>query len=79
MRKYTVGDCIRQGFLAGRHFFVFVVNDECIDHNAPIERIRNYLYEEVFPYVEENYKFESVVWSNKFKGFLVQVQRPMDF
>lgn len=73
MSKYTVGDSVCQGFLAGRHFFVFVVNEEHSNQNAPIERIRDYLYEEVFPYVEDGYKFESVVWLNKFKGFLVQV------
>ncbi|WML43117.1 hypothetical protein [Neobacillus sp. PS3-40] len=78
MKKYTVGDCVRQGFLAGRHFFVFVV-DGGIDHNAPIEKIRDYLKEEILSNVQKGYKFESVVWSNKFKGFLVQVQKPMDF
>jgi hypothetical protein len=77
MRKYTVGDSVRQGFLAGRHFFVFIVDG--IDHNAPIERIRDFLKEVILPNVEEGYEFESVVWSNKFKGFLVQVQKPFDF
>ncbi|MEH7250295.1 hypothetical protein V7114_26440 [Neobacillus niacini] len=78
MRKFTVGDSVRQGFLSGRHFFVFVI-DSGVDPNAPIERIRDYLKQEILPNVEKGYKFESVVWSNKFKGFLVQVQKPMDF
>ncbi|MFI8688528.1 hypothetical protein [Rossellomorea sp. NPDC077527] len=78
MRKYTVRDSVRQGFLAGRHFFVFVV-DSGIAHNEPIETIRDFLKQEILPYIEEGYKFESVVWSNKFKGFLIQVQKPMDF
>jgi hypothetical protein len=78
MRKYTVTDSVRQGFLAGRHFFVFVI-EEGIDHNAPPERIKNFFKGEILPNVQEGYKFESVVWSNKFKGFLVQVQKPMDF
>jgi len=78
MRKYNVGGCVRQGFLAGRHFFVFVVGDG-VDHNAPIEKIRDFLKAEILPNVQEEYQFESVVWSNRFNGFLVQVQKPMDF
>ena len=78
MKKYTVRDSVRQGFLAGRHFFVFVIDDG-INHNAPIEKIRDFLKEKVLPNVQEGYQFESVIWSNKFKGFLVQVQKPMHF
>jgi hypothetical protein len=78
MKKYNVGDSVRQGFLAGRHFFVFVISVG-VDHNAPPERIRNFMHEDILPKVQEGYKFESVVWSNKFKGFLVQVQKPFDF
>ncbi|WP_034763684.1 hypothetical protein [Rossellomorea vietnamensis] len=78
MQKYTVVNSVRQGFLAGRHFFVFVI-DGGIDHNAPIEKIRDFLKENILSNVQEGYQFESVVWSNKFKGFLVQVQKPMDF
>lgn len=78
MKKYTTTTSVRQGLLAGRHFFVFVVN-EGVNHNDPIKTIITHLKEEIFPEVEEGYEFESVVWSNKFKGFLVQVQMPMDF
>jgi hypothetical protein len=42
MKKYTTETSVRQGLLAGRHFFVFVV-DEGVNHNDPIQTIIDHL------------------------------------
>jgi hypothetical protein len=54
----------------------FVISE---GRNALPERIREFMHEGILPHIQEGYMFENIVWGNKFKGYLVQVQKLFDF
>ena len=64
--------CVRRGYSRGEEYRILVI--DYIPGGLPIKEVIEHLKADFLPHIEP-WKFERIDWSNRYKGWLVQVYK----